>query len=469
MGTVRVFRHYVHPTFIWLACIEACILMLAFHLVAGAQMQQESFAATHNWPPLFAPLPVTFALLTVVCMAAMGLYQPHMREGYGAIVRRTCGAFAGMIAIMGLCFYLLPDVFQWQDVFLKTALTGLLFLLICRYTFARIVGRETLQRRVLVYGAGRSANTILHSMRRASDRRGFRFVGFVSTGSGEQVIDPKRIIELDRSIAAYAKQNNIDQIVVAVDDRRSGLPIQDLLDCKLSGIQVLDEVSFFEQEAGKIMLEFVTAGWLVFSDGFESGFFTRIGKRVIDFGASFILLMGTWPIMLATIIAIWVEEGFSAPLLYRQERVGLEGKCFQVLKFRSMTVNAEPDGEAQWAKQNDSRVTRVGRFMRRSRIDELPQIINVLAGDMAFIGPRPERPQFVDELCEKVPHYAARHHVKPGITGWAQLCYPYGAGVKDAAQKLQYDLYYVKNHSLFLDCLILISTVEVILFGKGAR
>jgi sugar transferase (PEP-CTERM system associated) len=469
MGTVRVFKHYVHPTFLWLACFEACVLILAFHLATVSQMQQDVYAASHNWPNLFAPLPVTYALLTVISMAAMGLYQPHMREGTGGILRRTFGAFLCMSAVMGLIFYLLPHLFDRQEVFLRTAGIGLLFVLVSRYSFAKIVNRETLQRKVLVYGAGRAANTVLYSMRRRSDRRGFRFVGFVTANCDEQVVEAQQVIALNGSIAAYAKQHGIDQIVVAVDDRRAGLPIEDLLDCKLSGIQVLDVVSFFEQEAGKIMLEFVTPGWLVFSDGFELGFFSKIGKRAVDLFASFILLMGTWPIMLLTAVAIWIEDGFRAPLIYRQERVGLNGKVFPVLKFRSMSVNAEADGKAQWAQKNDCRVTRVGRFIRRSRIDELPQIINVLAGDMAFIGPRPERPEFVAELVEKIPHYSARHHVKPGITGWAQLCYPYGADIKDAAQKLQFDLYYVKNHSVFLDCLILITTVEVILFGKGAR
>jgi len=232
---------------------------------------------------------------------------------------------------------------------------------------------------------------------------------------------------------------------------------------------VLDVVDFFERESGKIMLEFVTAGWMVFSDGFNNGVVRTSSKRLFDVTASFVLLMATWPLMLMTVIAIWLEEGFGAPLVYRQQRVGFNGKTFDVIKFRSMSVDAEQDGKAVWAQQNDSRVTWVGNFIRKCRVDELPQIINVLKGDMAFVGPRPERPQFVDQLSSHIPHYAARHHVKPGIAGWAQLCYPYGADDNDARQKLQFDLYYVKNHSMFLDCLILVQTVEVVLFGKGAR
>jgi exopolysaccharide biosynthesis polyprenyl glycosylphosphotransferase len=196
---------------------------------------------------------------------------------------------------------------------------------------------------------------------------------------------------------------------------------------------------------------------------------TSLTKRSFDILSSFVLLMGTWPLMLLTALAIWYEDGFKAPIFFSQERVGLNGKAFRVLKFRSMSVDAEGDGKARWATTNDSRVTRVGAFIRRTRMDELPQIFNVLSGDMAFIGPRPERPEFVKQLVEKIPYYSTRHAVKPGITGWAQLCYPYGASEEDARQKLQFDLYYVKNQSLFLDFMVTLSTVEVVLFGKGAR
>lgn len=469
MGKLRLFKHYIHPAILYLAMIEGFMLIVAFHLATLTEIQSETAAARAELASWFAPLPVTFAIATVLCMTAMGLYQPQMREDTGGVVRRTLGAFLAMSVVMAAIFYILPDLFQWQELFVQTVGAGLVLVLACRYLFSKLVDRDQLQRRVLVYGAGRAANTVLHNMRRRSDRRGFKFIGFVNNSANEPVVTGEPVVDISGTLAAYAIENNIDQIVVAVDDRRAGLPIEDLLDCKLHGIQVLDVVSFFEQEAGKIMLEFVTPGWLVFSDGFQLSPVTRFGKRALDIGASFLLLMGTWPVMLLTVIAIWLEEGFSAPLIYRQSRVGLHGQAFDVLKFRSMRVDAEKNGQAQWATNNDDRVTRVGRFIRRSRIDELPQIINVLSGDMAFIGPRPERPEFVAELSAEIPHFTARHYVKPGITGWAQLCYPYGADAKDAAQKLQFDLYYVKNHSLFLDFLILISTVEVVLFGKGAR
>ena len=226
---------------------------------------------------------------------------------------------------------------------------------------------------------------------------------------------------------------------------------------------------FFEEQAGKVLIKHLHPSWFTFSTGFQRGDASSLAKRLFDVTMSFMLLMVAWPFMLLTCLAIWIEEGFGAPLLYRQRRVGINGRVYDVIKFRSMSVNAESDGKARWATANDSRVTRVGKFIRKTRIDELPQIINVMAGDMAFVGPRPERPEFVRELAEAVPFYEKRHCVKPGITGWAQMNYPYGASMEDTHNKLEFDLYYVKHQSLFLDFLVLLQTAEVILFGKGAR
>jgi sugar transferase (PEP-CTERM system associated) len=243
--------------------------------------------------------------------------------------------------------------------------------------------------------------------------------------------------------------------------------MQDLLECKLEGISIVDLPTFFERETGLIQLMTLSKSWLVYSEGFYSGFRRRLLKHAFDVGVSAIVLIVTLPVMLAAALAILLETG--KPILYRQKRVGENGKAFEILKFRSMRVDAEKDGVARWARKDDDRVTRVGRFLRLTRIDELPQLVNVLRGDMSFVGPRPERPPFVTEISRNVPAYATRHSVKPGITGWAQIRYPYGASVEDAKQKLQFDLYYVKNHSLFLDLVIMFQTAQVVLFGKGAR
>jgi sugar transferase (PEP-CTERM system associated) len=265
------------------------------------------------------------------------------------------------------------------------------------------------------------------------------------------------------------RRNDIDEVVIAMEDRRDNVPQDELLRCRAMGVRVLDVVDFFEQEAGKVLIRHAHPSWFTYGKGYQRGDARNFAKRLFDVSMSFILLMVAWPFMLLAVLGIWLEDGIGAPILYRQRRVGLNGRLFDVIKFRSMTVNAEGDGKARWATANDSRVTRVGKFIRKTRIDELPQIINVMSGEMAFVGPRPERPEFVRELNETVPYYEKRHCVKPGITGWAQMNYPYGASLEDTFNKLEFDLYYVKHQSLFLDFLVLLQTAEVIIFGKGAR
>jgi sugar transferase (PEP-CTERM system associated) len=254
-----------------------------------------------------------------------------------------------------------------------------------------------------------------------------------------------------------------------MDDRRGNFPVRDLLDCKLRGFHVIELIEFLERETGKIAVDLVNPAWLIFSSGFRNSRSRRFSERTLDLVVSGLLALLTWPVMLAVMIAIKIEDGWRAPVLYRQTRIGFMGKPFEVLKFRSMCEDAEADGKAVWAQANDSRITRVGRTLRSSRLDELPQVFNVVGGQMSLVGPRPERPEFVTHLSDTIPYYAERHTVKPGVTGWAQLRYAYGSSDDDALEKLQYDLYYVKNHNILLDIMVLLQTVEVILWGKGAR
>jgi sugar transferase (PEP-CTERM system associated) len=409
---------------------------------------------------------IVFALVAVACLAAMGMYKPHMREGPTGALLRITGAFVAATLIMSVIFYLYPRLYLWRGIFVYTAVVGFVTCLICWMVFTRLIDLDQFKRNVLVYGSGYSAATITTAMRRKSDRRGFNIVGFVVVGD---VQVNEELLRVEGSLAEFARLRNIDEIVVALDERGSALPIDELVACRTNGIQVVDIVNFFEREARKILVDFVSPKWLIFSDGFKHNDFSRFLQRGLDIFAGILLLALAWPIMLATVLAIKLEEGPGAPVIFRQSRVGLNGKIFEVLKFRSMRVDAEGDGKARWATLDDDRVTRVGNVIRKLRIDELPQIINVLVGDMSLIGPRPERPEFVDDLAQRIPYYNTRHLVKPGITGWAQLLYPYGASDHDAKQKLQFDLYYVKNHSIFLDFWILLTTVEVVLFGKGAR
>jgi len=468
MATVRVFNHHLHSSFYWLVMVDAILFVLSFY--AGTYLYFLSEPGHfYNYVDQIPARAALFAAVNVLCLAAMGLYEPRMREGASGILMRTVGGFVAAAVVMAAIFYLLPELHLWRGIYFYTAATAFTANLISRSAFTALTHTEQFKSRVLVYGAGQAASTITSAMRRRADRQGFTIVGFVRVGGEDAKIEGERIINLRQPLAEYTRQTEIDQIVIALDDKREILPMDDLFKCRMNGVDVFDLVTFFEREAGKILVDFASPGSMSFTDGFKRSPASKLAKRWFDLSASFLLLMFTWPFMLLTALAIWLEDGFGAPVFFRQERVGLNGQKFQVLKFRSMTVDAEGDGKARWATKNDSRVTRVGNFIRRTRIDELPQILNVLSGEMAFIGPRPERPEFVQELSERIPYYSARHCVKPGITGWAQLCYPYGASENDARQKLQFDLYYVKNHSLFLDFMICLTTVEVVLFGKGAR
>lgn len=470
MATVRVFNHHVHTSFYWLALVDAALFMLAFY--AGAYLHfylADDTALFQQYVQQIPTRALIFSGISIISISAMGLYVPRMREGTSGILVRTTGGFGAALLLVGGAFFMMPEFELWSNVILYAVGISLALNIASRTAFTNVTDLDQFKRRVLVYGSGSAASTITSSMRRKTDRQGFTIVGFVRVDGEEPRITNERIINLRQPLAEYAEQTEIDQIVVALDNKRDQTPTDELFKCRLQGIKVMNLVNFFEQEAGKILVDFATPGWMTLTEDLRSDSSSKWTKRWFDIGASFVLLMATWPVMLVTALAIWLEDGFKAPVFFSQERVGLNGKAFRVLKFRSMSVDAEGDGKARWASKNDSRVTRVGSFIRRTRIDELPQIFNVLSGNMAFIGPRPERPEFVKQLAKQIPYYNSRHAVKPGITGWAQLCYPYGASEEDARQKLQYDLYYVKNQSLFLDFMVTFSTVEVVLFGKGAR
>lgn len=408
-----------------------------------------------------------YAITMIFGMMAVGLYQARIREGIIGILLRLIIAYSIGIVALALLFYFVPDAFLGRGILIISTILSLTIILVIRYAIYKY-DSNLFKRRILVLGAGKNASA-LTTLRRKTDQFGFTILGYVHVRGTPHIIDPGKIIKLKMPLKDFAIKNEVDEIVLAIDDRRKGLPIHDLLDCKMSGIKIVDLASFFEREAGKIRLDQIHPSWLMLSDGFNKSAFQDISKRIFDLTSSILLLLLTWPFMIFTIMAIKIEDGVNAPVIYRQIRIGEGGRPFPVHKFRSMSVDAENDGKAKWAQAHDSRITRTGNFIRKVRFDELPQIFNVIKGDMSFVGPRPERPEFVVALNEKIPYYSERHRVKPGITGWAQICYPYGASEKDSLEKLQYDLYYVKNQSLFLDSLILLQTAEVILFGRGAR
>ena len=324
-----------------------------------------------------------------------------------------------------------------------------------------------LRNRALVLGTGESARRVWEALRGDNLGRLSGFMDLQTASNPHPQVPPARTVARPDSLVAYATASNIDQIVVALDDRRALMPVEELLECRMRGITVYDASTFIERETGKVDLDGMRASWLIFGEGFHIGRIGRVLKRTLDIVVSGSLLILFAPVLLLTALLIKIDS--KGPVFYRQIRVGLNGAPYSILKFRSMVQDAEKDGKAIWARSGDARVTRVGMIIRKARIDEIPQAINVLKGDMSFVGPRPERPVFVEQLAGGIPYYAERHRVKPGITGWAQINYPYGASVEDAREKLKYDLYYIKNQSLIFDLVIILQTVRIVLFAEGAR
>ena len=410
-----------------------------------------------------------FGAFIVLGMVALGLYQMHLRDSWFGVLTRLLAAFTGGAIGLVIFYYVVPQFRMGRGVLGIAILLGFVLVAAFRIGFTRMVDAETIKRRVLVLGTGARAALIQQRMRRRADRRGFMILGYVAYGDGTTQVPIEKIVALDEPIDVWAERNQVDEIVVGPDERRGGLPMEDLLRCKQAGIDITELATFFERESGKVKLSLAEPSWLVFSRGFDTTPLRRMSKRGFDLCAASTLLVLTSPLMLLVALAINIESGRGQPVFYRQERVGERGRVFKLFKFRSMRTDAEKDGVARWATAGDDRITRVGRVIRRARLDELPQLWNILRGDMSVIGPRPERPQFVAGLSEKIRYYNLRHCVRPGLAGWAQLRYPYGASEEDAAEKLTYDLFYVKNHNLLFDILILIQTFEVVLFGRGVR
>jgi sugar transferase (PEP-CTERM system associated) len=447
-----------------LAVIEAAIFFFAPY--AGLALRLDGVDSLQG-PMVYRGL--VFAAVMFVSMAAMGLYNARQRSRLAGLLARVAASVLTGTVILAVVFYLFPDLEIGRGALMLAIAVSFSAVVMVRTIWDTLVDEDLFKRRVLIYGAGRRAGSIAR-LRRRSDRRGFVTVGYLpAAGDAPSEIPESDKIQRPSDLLGLCARSRVDEIVVAMDDRRQQFPMEELLECRLEGVEITELVSFLERETGKVRLDILNPSWMIFSDGFRQGRVHGTLERVFDIVASFVLLVLAAPFMLLTALAIKLTEGPRASVFYRQVRVGQYGKPFRLLKFRSMTENAEADGKPQWAQKNDNRVTRVGAFIRNTRIDELPQILNVLRGEMSFVGPRPERPEFVAELNERIPYYRERHSIKPGITGWAQLCYPYGSSEQDATEKLQYDLFYVKNHSLLFYIAILVQTVEVIVWRKGAR
>jgi sugar transferase (PEP-CTERM system associated) len=469
MPVLRIFRHYIPAAFIVLGLIEIAVFILSFDVAVLIRYSSDIAAMTVHVGPLW-PKSVTFALVMLLSMVGLGLYDrlSWTWEGRSEMVLRVLASFLFAVFPLSFIFYAVPEISVWRGPALLAFGISLLAIVSVRLIFFRVVDQKLFKRRVLVLGTGKNAGEIRRLEGKPS-MQGISVMGYVHMGRDHDVIDEGRVINLDRPLRDIVRDNRVDEIVVALDDRRKSLPVHEILDCKMDGVRVFDLLTFFERETGKVRLELVHPSWLFLSDGFRISNTSLLVKRGLDILLSLLLLPVFLPVMLVVVVAIWLERPGEGSIIYKQTRVGKGDKEFQIYKFRSMRANAEANGHAQWAKQQDARVTRIGAVIRKIRLDEVPQIYNVIKGDMSFVGPRPERPEFVKQLVDQYPYYRERHRMRPGLTGWAQIRFEYGDTFEDAFEKLQYDLYYVKNFSIFLDLLIIIHTVEVVLLGKGAH
>lgn len=448
--------------------VEVLVYFLCIYAAAALRLNAEPELLLELLNGLWMQASVV-ALVTPLTMLATGLYQGQIREGVSGILLRLIISTMASAVLISLVIYVFPFLYLGRGILFISYLLAFFVVGTIRAIFFETADAKIFKRRILVYGAGSTASQIESKLRRKSDRRGFDLVGYVLLEGQNQVVDDSSIIPVKGGLLGFAQSENVDEIVFATSDLKGETNVDELVDCKLNGIMVVDILTFFEREAGQIRIDFLEPRWLVTSEGFHQSISGTFLKRVFDVLVSVFMIIVMSPVMALTVLAIWLEDGIRSPVFYSQARVGKRGIAYRVFKFRSMRIDAEIGGEAVWATKTDSRVTRVGSFIRKARIDELPQLWNVLNGSMSFVGPRPERPEFVEKLRVEIPYYDERHIVKPGVTGWAQLLYPYGSSLNDAYQKQIFDMYYVKNHSIFLDLLIILQTVEVVLFGKGAR
>ncbi len=468
MSYIRFRQHYLHISYLVLGLLEFGVLFVVFSLLTAVL---STIGVAHNPVEQGIPGGLLFAFILSCGTLAMGGYLSMVHESLPSLFFRTLVAYCLVGGIgLTLLYSVLPAVDPGSTNLLWAVLIASVSVVAIRLAFLRIVDSDQLVRRVAILGAGEHAAALLDEYQKNLRALGIRIVGCIPD-TEHAVVPENQLFPIPYDLYSFCKSNRISEIVVVQQDRRrvenSYLATPELMECKLRGIAVTNGIDFYERELKKAKLDLVHPSWIVFSDGFKPSKTRSFTKRLLDLVISLSLMVIMFPFIVLTALAIFLETG--RPILYSQNRVGMMGREFRIYKFRSMRQDAEKDGKARWASANDSRVTRVGAFIRNTRLDELPQLYNVIKGEMSIVGPRPERPEFVSELKEKVPFYDTRHYVKPGLMGWAQLKYPYGASVDDARGKLEFDLYYSKNHSLLMDLLIMIQTVEVILLGKGVR
>ena len=460
---IRLFKHYIPHAVILLGLLDLALLVFAGELAWQLRAHQIGMSIG---PFAERALPLVGSASVVwLAMIAVGVYGPYaLRSLRFASARLLVSISLGILALVAIDFVVQTEAF-WRSTLFYGMFFAIAMMVFDRLLLNSFLGSSAFRRRVMVLGAGDRAQRLRELG--DSPESGFVIVSYIAMNDGERVVEEAIARDAIHELGRFVENLGVSEVVLALQERRNALPLKDLLRIKTKGVHVNDFSSFLERETGRVDLDTVNPSWLIFSDGFSSSrMFSSVAKRVFDIVASSLLLLVTFPII--ALFAILVKIDSKGPAFFRQKRVGLYGESFNVIKLRSMRTDAEKNG-AKWAEENDPRVTRIGKLIRKVRIDELPQTWSVLKGQMSFVGPRPEVPTFVEDLEEQLPFYAERHMVKPGITGWAQINYPYGASIEDSRKKLEYDLYYAKNYTPFLDLVILLQTVRVILWPEGAR
>lgn len=461
---IRLFKHYVPHAVLLLGMLDFIVLLCAAEaawVIRANEIGMEVDYVLNRAAPL-----LTFAGALQVSMIAVGVYGNEALQSLRYAVARLLVAISLGVIFLSVMYFMLPGFTLWRSNSLYAMVIASVALLAMRIMLGSMFGGEVFKRRLIVLGAGARADRVRQLERRKGS--GFLVVGYIGMNDGTHVIPEAINRSAIYNLADFVVRLGASEVVLALEERRNSVPMADLLRIKTTGVHVNDLSTFLERETGRVDLDSVNPSWLIFSDGFSAGRrLSSIAKRLFDIAASLVLLVLTGPVIL--LAALFVKMDSKGPAFYRQQRVGLYGQDFWIVKLRTMRVDAEVNGQAVWAEKDDPRITRLGRWLRKLRIDELPQTWTVLKGQMSFVGPRPERRQFVEELEQQLRYYAERHMVKPGITGWAQINYPYGASLEDSRNKLEYDLYYAKNYTPFLDLLILLQTVRVILWPEGAR
>jgi sugar transferase (PEP-CTERM system associated) len=443
------------------AMLLFCGLVVAVYARLGAIDAEDALIQRHGF--------YKAALATVFCLTAFyifDLYDFVVMHDRAELVLRLLQALGLAWIALALLFYAVPQVMIGRGVTLIALPIALLLMVAWRLSIHWVLGHPEIGERILIVGSGAFAIEVARETLNRPDA-GFRIVGFVDNDPalvGKSLINPK-VIGLTSELASLVKRESIDRIVVAIADRRGAFPTQELLKLSLAGdVSIEESASFYERVTGRVLLDLVRPSWLIFSSRGRRARTNEVLRVVIHRLVALIGAILSLPIVLVTAVLIKIDS--RGPVLYKQERVGKNGRLFTVMKFRSMRTDAEKDGPV-WASNGDNRMTRVGRVIRKIRVDEIPQFWNILRGDMNFVGPRPERPHFVSQLADEISYYEQRHLIAPGLTGWAQIKYAYGASIEDAKKKLEYDLYYIKHQSLMLDATIMFETIKTILFGKG--